>query len=162
MPPETIEVPAKVHAYNHILVATDGSAHAERAVAHAAMLAAKLGAQITILTVVEPYHSLGARDSAFGHLPEDARQQALALLNVDARAALDRALALSHREVGYAADLLVEGEPVHQVILDSARSAGADLIIMGSHGRTGLAAIVMGSVAQKVSTFSSVPVLIVR
>lgn len=154
--------PADVPGYRHLLAATDGSAHAEHAVAHAAGLAAQLHAQVTILTVVEPFHSLGARAGAFSHLPDIARRQALELLNADAQAALDQALAITRRDGVDAEGILVEGEPVDQVILDTARSVGAELIVMGSHGRRGLAAVVMGSVAQKVVTSGSVPVLIVR
>lgn len=153
---------AEAPAYRHILVATDGSAHAERAVMHGAKLAARLGAQLTILIVVQPFHSLGARNRAFSHLPEGARQQALDLLNADARAALDRALAIARSDGASASQMLVEGEPVHKVILDAMQSVGAELIVMGSHGRTGIAAVVIGSVAQQVVTASTVPVLVVR
>lgn len=60
------------------------------------------------------------------------------------------------------ASTLVEGHAVFRGILDTAQSTGADLIIMGSHGRRGLKKLVLGSVAAQVLSHAHLPVMIVR
>lgn len=149
-------------AFRHLLIATDGSEVAQRAVDEGVRLAAALGAQVTILAVVEPLNSLGGRDHAWAGLPEDAREQALDFVNQEARQALDSGLAcaLAHHVGAHAA--LVEGGQIDNVIVGEASKRSADLIVMGSHGRRGIAALFLGSVAQKVLTQATMPVLIVR
>ena len=58
--------------------------------------------------------------------------------------------------------LVVDGHSVHRSILETAQSIGADLIVMGSHGRRGIEKLVLGSVTQRVLGDTHLPVLVVR
>jgi nucleotide-binding universal stress UspA family protein len=146
----------------HILVATDGSELSQGAVRHAAALAKALGAQITLLSVVVPLHSVGGKDGTYSNMPPDLRAYALEYLYGETERALSSGGALIELEgVPYTA---VNGESQHayQAIIDTATASGCDLIVMASHGRTGVAALVLGSETTKVLTHSAIPVLVCR
>jgi nucleotide-binding universal stress UspA family protein len=141
--------------YRHILVATDGSSASAPAIRAAVGLAKSLGAQLTAIYVVAPYS--GARTGAIALLAgydqavrKDAHR-ALAAFNKQARTQGVAALALS--EVG--------GEP-WKTILRTALRRKCDLIVMASHGRGGIAGLLLGSESNKVLTHSRIPVLICR
>jgi nucleotide-binding universal stress UspA family protein len=144
--------------YKHILIATDGSELAGHAVAAGFDLARRLGAQVTAVTVSEPWTALVAGDTTFG-FPVDAYEKAadegaariLSGVNKLARKA-DIACATVHAKDQYPA----EG------ILQTADKNACDLIVMASHGRRGLGRLLLGSVAAKVLTHSKLPVLICR
>ena len=145
--------------FKHILLATDGSPASENAAKIAVDMARTHGARLTALYVVDPYPYLGIGESnplGFQSYMSAAHQHA----------------AQAHAKV---ADLCKEGgAPVSLQsrisedltasagIVQMAKDAGADLIVMGSHGRTGLARFMVGSVATKVLAESPVPVLVVR
>lgn len=148
--------------YRHILIPTDGSDLAQKAVLEGSRLAESIGARVTIVAVLEPLWSMGDREHAFAGLPESARLQALDFLNADARHALDRAATAAVARQVQAETTMIEAPQVHQAIIDTAARRSCDLIVMGSHGRRGLAAAVLGSVTQKVLTRAHVPVLVVR
>jgi nucleotide-binding universal stress UspA family protein len=80
---------------------------------------------------------------------------------VDAQRRLGRLVAQAKRAGVRAKGLLLEGLP-HERILRAARSTRADLIVLGTHGRTGLGRVFLGSVAARVVTLASCPVLTVR
>lgn len=146
----------------HILIATDGSELASKAVAEGICLAAALDAQITFLTVTAPLASLGDQNTAFTAMPESVRRDALAYLAGDADRTLSIALAAAN-SAGIDADILkVENNQPHEAIIAAAKSTGTDLIVVASHGRSGIKAILLGSVAQKVLTHSELPVLVCR
>jgi nucleotide-binding universal stress UspA family protein len=148
--------------YQHILIPTDGSKLSANAVAEGIKLAGALGASLTFLTVITPFASLGDLDHAFGGMPESFRRQALAFLEGEAREALATALS-SAKSAGVAADtLLVESGNAHEAIISAAKSKGVDLILMASHGRSGVKAVLLGSVTQRVLTHSQLPVLVCR
>jgi nucleotide-binding universal stress UspA family protein len=152
-------VPAK---YSRILVPTDGSEVAQRAIISGLELAKALDARATILAVTETLSSLGERGNAFSGLPEPIRQQALDNLDADARQSLDFGLSMA-KKIGVSADAtMIEADQVYQAIIDVAEARGADLVVMGSHGRRGITAALLGSVTQKVLTHSKVPVLVVK
>ena len=66
-------------------------------------------------------------------------------------------------QAGVAVEIVVgEGHSVHNGIMEAAKATGADLIVMGSHGRKGLEKLVLGSVTQRVLADSMIPVLVVR
>jgi nucleotide-binding universal stress UspA family protein len=145
--------------FKNILLATDGSAASEQAVAMAVGLARTHQARLVAVYVVDPYPYLGIGDTN------------LAGFNAYMAAAQEHA-AQAHAEVaqrcaegGAAVDLdvvLVEEAGVTAGILATARQRGSDLIVIGSHGRSGVDRIVLGSVAAKVVAQSAVPVLVVR
>lgn len=142
--------------YRHILVATDGSRFSARAIRMAASLSRALGAKLTGLYVVAPYSPVNsskayASMSGFRHAVEKEASHALAAFNAAARS----------RGVTAATSSVIGGEP-WQVILRAARARKCDLIVMASHGRRGLAGLILGSETRKVLTHSKIPVLVCR
>ena len=143
--------------FKHILVPIDGSATATFAVAKAAELAKTLGSKVTVVYVIDPYPFTGVgADFAYG------QTQYLSAATAEANAVLDAAKS-TMQAAGVVVDAaLSEGHAVHQGILDTLKSTGADLIVMGSHGRRGLEKLMLGSVTQRVLGAVHVPVLVVR
>jgi nucleotide-binding universal stress UspA family protein len=144
--------------YRHILVPTDGSELSNAAVEHAVALAKAVKAKLTALTVSIPYYSSTIA-------PE------LSLINIETYQDSSAKLAMQNLEVAkiiaarseVACDTIrIENAQPYQGIIDTAKERGCDLIVMASHGRRGIAAIVLGSETVKVLTHSSVPVLVVR
>jgi len=150
--------------YRHILIATDGSALAEKAVAQGLELAQATRAKVTVLTVSEPLYIYGAvpnlhplpadMPSAIGEAKRHADEHAATILG----AAAARAQGLGVP----CATLAVAHDDPHAAIIENAASEGCDLIVMASHGRRGLSALVLGSVTLKVLTHSTIPVLVLR
>jgi nucleotide-binding universal stress UspA family protein len=148
--------------YRHILVPTDGSKLAGKAVAEAVKLASALGSRLTFLTVLVPLNTLGDYEHAFSGAPEKVRHAAIEFLEADSKTALNAALSIA-KSAGLAADTAwVEGHYPHEAIIEAAKSNGADLIVMASHGRSGSKAVLLGSVTQKVLSHTQLPVLVVR
>ncbi len=142
--------------YKHILIATDGSEIAEKAVAHGVALAKALGAKVSLVTVTGVPPGLSHPQIAV-HLPEIMRQVAKA-----AEIHLATAQAIAQR-LGLTAETVhVENEHIYEGVIETARSCGADLIVMGSHGRGAFKSMLLGSVTLKVLTHSTVPVLVHR
>jgi nucleotide-binding universal stress UspA family protein len=142
--------------YRHILVATDGSRRSAPAIRLAVGLAKALGAKLTGLHVVAPYYS--PRSSAeyaslagFRRNVQLQARRALAAFNAAARA----------KGVAASAASVLGGEP-WQAILRATRARKCDLIVMASHGRRGLAGLLLGSETTKVLTHSKIPVLVCR
>jgi nucleotide-binding universal stress UspA family protein len=137
--------------YDHILVPVDGSDAAADAVDHAAGLAAVHDADLHLVHVVEPQAAVDSAGVDLVSVLEQSGQESLA----DAEA--------SAAEAGVetiTTDLL-QGK-AHQKIVDYAESNDVDLIVMGTHGRTGLGRLLLGSVAENVVRLSPVPVLTTR
>ncbi|PSC05613.1 universal stress protein [Alsobacter soli] len=144
--------------YRHILAATDGTPFARHAVEHAVGLARALGARLSIVTVTEPFHVFSLEVQQL----EDTRTQYEAHAREWADRALNDAAALA-RAQGVSHDLVqVESDRPYQAIMDAAADRDCDLIVMASHGRRGLAAMILGSETLKVLTHSKVPVLVIR
>jgi nucleotide-binding universal stress UspA family protein len=143
--------------YQRILVPTDGSELSTQAVNAAVQLAQKLGAQLYALTVTEPY--------PYSPLPEAQPVLPQEFLDAEMRLAAARLKAV--KEAAAAAGVPCEGASVEgaqpwRAICDHAVGIKADLIVMASHGRSGLAGLLLGSQTQKVLTHCAVPVLVVR
>lgn len=143
--------------FKKILVPTDGSALAQKAVATAAGLAKSQGAQIVGVYVIDPFPYIGIGDASAAGL-----QAYLAEAKSVAGQALERiAQGCKAEGVPFAGDT-IERNVVYEGILETAEAEGCDLIVMASHGRQGVQALILGSVAQKVLTHAKVPVLIVK
>ena len=124
--------------YRHILIPTDGSELAERGVAHGLALAKSVGAKVFIIYVVEP----------------------LLAVTGDFASVLDRGENAA-REAGVSCETIqVENGQPHQAIIATAEDNGCDLIVMSSHGRSGLSMLLIGSVTNKVLTQTKIPVLV--
>jgi len=137
-------------AISRILVATDFSPQAEMALKWARRLADQFGARIVLLHVVDVC-ALGAAGFAL------VGPGALPAMLTEAQREMQR-----WQEMVPDAEVLIrEGEP-RPLIVDAALELKCQLIVMGTHGRSGLAHLLMGSVAEYVVRYSRVPVLTVR
>jgi nucleotide-binding universal stress UspA family protein len=140
-----------------VLVATDGSPLSERAVKTAAELARNVGAKLTAVTVAAPYPY-----SALGESSAIAGADYQATVGAEASARLARASEIARSVGAECATSLQEAADVFRGILAAAEQTGAGLIVMASHGRQGLTAVVLGSEAQRLLAHTELPVLIVR
>ena len=131
--------------YQHILIPTDGSELAERAVTHGLSLAKFAVAKVTVIIVEERFG---------GWLyTEEIKKHATSVLDRVANAA---------KQAGVPCDTIhVQDVQPYEAIIATATDRGCDLIVMASHGRSGLSAVVLGSVTNKVLTYTKVPVLVV-
>lgn len=144
--------------FQRILLATDGSPASEHAARLAVQLARVHGASVTALYVVDPYPYLGigeANPIGFQSYMSAALQHA-----ADAHAKV-MALCEEAPVVPFHARL-AEDVGAAPGIAQTARDIQADLVVVGSHGRTGVARLMLGSVASKVVAESPVPVLVAR
>jgi nucleotide-binding universal stress UspA family protein len=143
--------------YNHILVPLDGSELAESALADAFSLAQLSQAQITLLQVIPPIEDVLAAGTDYpiyiDQQWENERMLALAYLNnICKRQGCPEVTVHRVVEMGLAAE----------TIIDYAHRQAIDLIVMATHGRSGLQRWVYGSVADKVLRGAEAPVLLVR
>ncbi|MFN3611239.1 Universal stress protein [Tepidimonas fonticaldi] len=143
--------------FKKILVPVDGSALAHAAGELAADLARQHGAQVVGVYVIDPFPYIGIGDaSAVGLQAYLAEAQAAAGKALD-----DLRQVCAARGVPFSGDT-IERNVTYEGILETAEAEACDLIVMGSHGRKGVQALILGSVAQKVLTHAKVPVLIVK
>jgi nucleotide-binding universal stress UspA family protein len=144
--------------YANMLLPTDGSDLAGNAVQHGIALAQRIGAKITVLTVVPPFHTFTTDPQMIEDTPAlyKARMQKHADITLDAAANAARAAGVSCETVQ------VEHEHPYRAIIDIADLKGCDLIVMASHGRHGISALVLGSETNKVLTHCKIPVLVQR
>lgn len=149
--------------YKHILIPTDGTKLSAKAVKSGLALANKLGARVTAFHVIWPYTPpyydgmvIYAPPAAFDpdsykHATEKEATRLLAEVAEKARVAgVD------------CATVFVTDAHAWSAVLKCARAEKCDLIVMASHGRRGLSAILLGSETSKVLTHSKIPVLVCR
>ena len=148
--------------YKHVLVPTDGSDLSAKAITHGVSLASALGARLTVVTVTAPLHVLAESPLLGSNAPEEFAAYAANRISEEARRSL--AAARMAAKLGKVAcdTLQVEHEEPHMGIIDTAKSHACDLIVMASHGRRGVSAILLGSETLKVLTHSTIPVLVYR
>jgi len=144
--------------FSRILVPTDFSPASDAALEYARILAAKFGSTLRILHVIDdPSSSSAFVGDGFAPSTEDIRNRLLK----EARTRLDRLMNLADRSRYHAHADAVSGTPA-DAIIDFASATGTSLVVMGTHGRTGLAHLLMGSVAEQVVRTAPCPVLTVR
>lgn len=148
--------------FKSILVATDGSDLASKALDVALDTARLHGARLTIVTATDPV-ATGIGSGGFGTI--DAGPIVARLEEAYAAEAADLLAKARHRaqEAGITAETL--HMPRHRPadgILEAAEDKGADLIVMGSHGRRGLNRLLLGSQAAEVLVRATMPVLVVK
>lgn len=144
--------------YAHILLPTDGSELSDKAVRNGLELAHVLGAKVTVLTATEPFMPLAFSPAELAYTAETYTYH----VNEHAKDLL-AAVAVLAADKGVACETLhVEDAYPYQAIIETARAKGCDLILMASHGRHGVSAILLGSETQKVLTQSKIPVLVYR
>jgi nucleotide-binding universal stress UspA family protein len=144
--------------FKHILIPTDGSDLSRKALLYGVEIARESRARVTALTVRAPY-AIGSIDmiGAIGGQDE---------FEAETRRYADYALTQA-KMAGEAAGVPVEavqevGDQPYRAIIDCARANTCDLIVMASHGRRGVSALLLGGETQKVLTHSAVPVLVFR
>lgn len=153
MLPEARSVPGPppARAVRRILLATDLSEASEAATRQAIDMARDLGANLLIVSVIDP----AMRGAPGGRVERMDQRRA-------ARESAAQQLVLRGRKAGVPVNFLVwEGEP-GPAIVDAAESEGADLIVVGSHGRGRVGRFLIGSVSDHVIRHATAPVLIVR
>jgi nucleotide-binding universal stress UspA family protein len=145
--------------FRNILIPTDGSALSQKAVHYGVDLAKHHGARVTAIHVIPDYHLMIAYEGSFDPVTEERiEQEAKARAELYLRFATDTA-----RDAGVSCETVCEtGDHPHDAILKAAEARGCDLILMTSHGRRGLAAVLLGSETRKVLTYAKTPVLVVR
>jgi len=133
-----------------ILFPTDFSVASDAALEHAAALAASTGASLLIVHVEEPPLAYGGGELYYG-LPEPDSARILKMLE-DVKPK-DHAVPFVHR--------LTMGEPAAEIVRIAA-DEGVEMIVLGTHGRTGMTRLLMGSVAEAVVRHATCPVLVYR
>ncbi len=144
--------------FTHILIATDGSDLAGKAVATGLELAGHIKCKVTVVTATEPWSAMMLGEPAALAFPIEEYEQAVAERAGRILAAVKD---LAEKQDIPCATVHVKEFPAEGII-DTAKSKGCDLIVMASHGRRGVARVLLGSQAARVLTLSSVPVLICR
>ena len=144
--------------YKHILIPTDGTPLSDSAVDKGLAFAREIGAKVTVLTTIEPAPMLVAASVQIVESQARYHQHAAE----QAARHLGEALAKAEAAGVPCETLQVESEHPYQAIIETAATKGCDLIAMASHGRRGIAALVLGSETTKVLTHSKIPVLVCR
>ncbi len=144
--------------FAHILIATDGSDLAGKAIATGLELAGHIKCKVTVVTATEPWSAMMLGEPAALAFPIEDYEKTVA---ERAGRILAATKELADKQ-GIACETVHVKEFPAEGIIDTAKSKGCDLIVMASHGRRGVARMLLGSQAAKVLTLSPVPVLICR
>lgn len=145
--------------YQHILVPIDGSPTSLSAIEQAANLATTYHSEVTVLYVltIDPFINIEYISS-----PTSTQDDALNQTRNIIKTIMDEA---QKKFLSYGLEvktLIIEGQEVHKEITRVAEEQHVDLIVIGSHGRTGVRKLVLGSVTQKLLGETKLPVLVVR
>lgn len=144
--------------YKHLLIATDGSDLAEKATTQGVALAKALGAKLTAVHVTLPWTAVAVGEVAIALPPENYDK-----MSAESAARILREVSEAAAKADVACNTVhVEGRSPAEGIIHTANDVGADLIVMSSHGRSGLARLLLGSEAGEVVARSHCPVLICR
>ncbi len=144
-------------ACRRLLLAVDGSTYSDAAAAEAIAMTKQLGSRLTIITVV-PSVSMSPMDIVSSQMQRDLiaekeMREAERTVNKASEAA---------KSAGIHADSLIMGGKPPEAILQAAKEQQADLIVLGSHGKTGVEKLLMGSVAERVIVLAPCPVMVVK
>jgi nucleotide-binding universal stress UspA family protein len=151
-----------MQAYKHILVPTDGSKLSLKAAKEAAVLAKRLKAKITALYVSPPWLPPASDESSLMYNTAHGRRAYREATEKNADKALSRVAASAKAGKVACEKLHITDSQPWEGIIRTARAKKCDLIVMASHGRRGLAGLLLGSETQKVLTHSKTPVLVCR
>jgi nucleotide-binding universal stress UspA family protein len=140
--------------FKKILIATDGSESSHKAADQAIRLASALGAELVVMTAETLGESYLCPPNVVKHMEQAFERQSRQFLSEIAEMAKAANVPCRTKRVLHSAPF--------QAILDTAAAEACDLIVMGSHGRSGIEALVVGSVTQKVLAHATIPVLVSR
>jgi nucleotide-binding universal stress UspA family protein len=146
-------------AVTRVLVPIDFSPSSRAALEYGTFLAGKLGAELTVLHVWEPPGYVGPDTLAL--LPVAAGQPGWDQTRAEVMREVERFLGKASARPTDLRVRVEAGEPSDAILL-AAKDGGADLIVMGTHGRTGLSRLLIGSVAEAVLRRATCPVLTIR
>jgi nucleotide-binding universal stress UspA family protein len=143
--------------YERILFPTDGSEITAKALEHALGMAKLTGAELCVLAVKEPfpYSAISEMQPVPPQQFFDAQER---VAGARVKGVVEAATAVGVKTRGHS----VEATHPWEAILEHAKAQNCDLIVMASHGRRGVSALLLGSETQKVLTHSTLPVLVVR
>ncbi|TCO40234.1 universal stress protein [Dokdonella fugitiva] len=144
--------------FEHILIPTDGSKLSEKAVRKGIRFAHAMNARVTAFHAIPRFHASDVMMDLLGTSRGDYAKAAQAYANERLRFVQKAARAL---DVPCDARHATTDDPAGAII-EAAKANGCDLILMASHGRRGLGALLLGSETQKVLTHSTIPVLVYR
>lgn len=144
--------------YHHVLLATDGSEIASRAVTQGLALAKAVGAQVSAVMVTEPYESI-VTGTTMGMLsPGNYQEQTEAFASETLKKVNDKA-----HYIGMTCETFHKSNRwPYEGIIATAEQVGADLIVVGSHGRRGIEGLLLGSQTVKLLTHTKIPTLVIR
>ena len=144
--------------FKHILLPTDGSPLSEAAMRKGIQFAKSLNAKVTVFCVVPALPYVGCE----AEIGADFRTQAEAAVQAEVNKNL-LAIEKAAKEAGVECETAkaTSAQP-YEAIIEAAAKKECDLIIMASHGRRGVGALLLGSETQKVLTHSRIPVLVYR
>jgi nucleotide-binding universal stress UspA family protein len=148
--------------YKHILVPLDGSDLSRKAQAEATALACSVGAKMTVIHVVAPFHLHIQPWASSPQIHGRIEGEHLDEQKKSAQAMVDAAAEQVKTAGVECTGLAVVNEYPFRGIIETASERHCDLILMSSHGRRGLEGLLLGSETVKVLTHSTIPVLIVR
>lgn len=148
--------------YAQILIASDGSELADRALEHGLQLAKLAGSALTIVTVTEPVTIVGGGYASIAGGVIDPLPELIEAQEKAARDLLERAAKRAADQGVAARTILVDNSFAAEGIVATANEIGAELIIMGSHGRRGLNRLLLGSQTNNVLAHTKIPVLVTR
>lgn len=144
--------------HRRILIPTDGSELSQNAIDYGMALAKSLNAKVTVLTVSVPFQTFVVETGLITETPEDYRKRTATIVGKYLNAAKAAASA-----AGVTCETMhLEHDRPYLAIIETAARKSCDLIVMASHGRHGISAVVLGSETVKVLTHSTIPVLVVR
>ena len=146
--------------FKHILIPTDGSETALKAVKAGVALAAEIGAKVTGYCAQEPVptHLYGEGYVADKRMTAEFESRAAEFAKKSVQAIEDAAKAAGVNCATYVSQATLP----YRGIVEAAEQKGCDAIFMASHGHRGLARLLLGSVTQEVLTHSKIPVLVFR
>jgi nucleotide-binding universal stress UspA family protein len=148
--------------YTRIVAGIDGSELATKALRHALTLAKEMGARLFVVTSTEPSIVVAPGAEMIAINTGEFIAELEAAKAKSAKAALEDAVALA-KESGVTIETShIASSIAADAILNTAKQQGADLIVMGSHGRRGLGRLLLGSQAAEVLARSTIPVLVVK
>jgi nucleotide-binding universal stress UspA family protein len=147
--------------YKKLLIATDGSELARKALEHGLSLAKAVDSSVVILTVTEMWSAL--------EMSREAASEAVHAIETYEKVEAERARAVLEKAADRACEIGVACETRHvsdrrpsEGILEVARETGCDLVVMATHGRRGVNRVLLGSQTHQVLSHSEIPVLVLR
>jgi nucleotide-binding universal stress UspA family protein len=146
--------------FKHILIPTDGSDLSKKAIKKGIEFAKKIKARVTTIHVVPEFKIIA--DESFVSLTPEAKRRFEEESLRRARKMLDSIVQQAKAQGVRCAAVAEANDLPYQQIIATAKSSKCDLILMASHGRRGIASVLLGSETAKVLTHSTIPVLVVR